>query len=260
MSHHPSSPCLKSHPKRLLRAPTALALLLLGACGPAETVEPEPVRCDASAVRCTEKSIDKFPLLTVASTVAPVEEGTVSGEFITYVDARAGGATAKESFLYARFTPQGLVKVAVDDQAALASTEWDIAFRRYIIRVNSGVSGPSCTSVAQTPAGTTFDALKAVDTSWEFRPESYYTEACEFVPDDSGIGAPAAQLGSYWTYKGCLAMTNKVFVVRLADGKHVKLQVMRYYDQTELQRSCDSGTASAVSGAAQLRVKWAFLP
>lgn len=237
---------------------SSLALgLLLSACDPAVGDAP---RCDASAVRCTEQSIEELDLLTTVSTGELREEGTVSGEFHTYVDARAGGASPKESYLYARFTPQGLARVQVDDQAALASTEWDIAFRRYIIRVNSGVSGPSCAAVAQTPAGTAFESVKAVDAAWEYQTERYFTEACEFVPDESGIGAPAGTLATFWEYKDCLAMTNKVFVVRTADGRHVKLQVTSYYNRPEVQRACDTSSGFTPEGAAQLRVKWAFLP
>ncbi len=251
MSHGAST-----HP---FRASMALTLsLLLSACPEPEPQEPQ--RCAASEVRCTEQSIDKLSLLTVVSTGELREEGTTSGEFLTFVDATAGGSSPKQSYTYARFTPQGLTRVELDDQAALTSTEWDIAFRRYIIRVNSGVSGASCTSVAQTPEGTTFASVTSVNSAWEFRTEDYFTEACALLTDDSGIGAPAGQLATYWSYQGCLAMTNKVFVVRLADGRHVKLQVMSYYDDAAVQRACDTGVGFTPAGSAKFRVKWAFLP
>lgn len=234
---------------------------LLGACGPAEEPTPvEPQRCEASSVRCTEQSIDELDLLTVVSTGEIREEGTVSGEFLTYVDARGGGLTPTQSYTYVRFTPQGLTRVSVDDQAALASTDWDIGLRRYVIRVNSGVSGPSCTSVAQTAAGTPFDSVKAVDASWKFETENYFNDTCELLVNESGIGAPATQTANYWLYKSCLSMTGNVFVVRLADGRHVKLQVMSYYEPTPQQVCNDTGKVPSPSGAGQLRVKWAFLP
>ncbi len=237
------------------------ALLALVACGTDEEPEPEPPQsCEASTVSCTEQSIDQLDLLTVVSTGEIREEGTAGGPFHTYVDARAGGLSPTESYVYARFTPQGLARVSVDDQAALASTEWDIAFRRYVIRVNSGVSGPSCISVARMASGTDFDSVNAVESSWEFRKEAYFSDTCEFVEDETGIGAPAAVLGSYWTYQSCLAMSGDVFVVRLADGRHVKLQVTSYYEPS-VQETCNqTGSAPQPSGSAQIRVKWAFLP
>lgn len=234
---------------------------LLGACGPAQEDTPkEPQRCAASPVRCTEQSIDDLDLLTTVSTGEIREEGTVSGEFLTYVDARGGGLSPTQSYTYVRFTPQGLSRVSVDDQAALASADWDLALRRYVIRVNSGVAGPSCTAVARTSPGTTFDSVKAVDASWTFRTESYFDDACELAVDNSGIGAPATQLAEFWTYKSCLAMTGNVYVVRLADGRHVKLQVMSYYDPAPQQVCNDTGKVPSPSGSGQIRVKWAFLP
>lgn len=211
-------------------------------------------------MRCTEQSIDELDLLTTASTGEVREESTTAAQFHTYVDARAGGVTANQSYTYAAFTPQGLARVEVDDQAALASMDWDTAFRRYVIRVNSGVSGPSCVSVARAPAGTSFESVTQVDSSWKFRTESYFTEACQLVEDSSGIGGPATALGSYWTYGGCLAMSGDVFVLHLADGRLVKLQVTSYYEPSAQETCNQTGSAPQPSGSAQLRLKWAFLP
>jgi hypothetical protein len=230
---------------------------LLAGC---DTDEPAP-RCEASPVKCTEQSIDELDLLTTVSTGEIREEGTTSGQFHTYVDARAGGLTPNQSYTYAAFTQQGLTRVAVDDQAALTSTDWDIAFRRYVIRVNSGVSGPSCVSVARAPIGTTFDSVTRVDSSWEFRTETYFTaDTCEFVTDDLGIGSPATTMLSYWSYESCLAMSGDVFVIRLADSRHVKLQVTSYYEPSAQQTCNETGSVPQPSGSAQFRVKWAFLP
>lgn len=246
-----------------------LALMLtglLGACGhpedatvdkPADPVEPQ--RCAASPVRCTEQSIDKLNLLTVVSKGEVREEGAVPGEFLTYVDTTAGGASPTQSYTYLRFTSKGLTQVAVDDQAALASADWDISFRRFIIRVNSGVAGPSCTAVARTPAGTAFDSVQAVDASWKFETENYLDNACAIVPDESGLGSPATRLAEFWEYKGCLSMTKYVYVVRLADGRHVKLQVMGYYDPAA-QQVCEETGKGTSSAAGHIRVRWAFLP
>ncbi|WP_199729038.1 HmuY family protein [Corallococcus sp. CA053C] len=212
-------------------------------------------------VACKEQSIDQLALRTNIATGLVREEGTTQGPFLTFLDARAGGASSLESYTYARFTPTGLVKVDLDDQSALASTAWDIAVRRYNIRVNSGVSGPSCVTVAQTPAGTLFDAVTSVDPASDFLAEAYFTaNTCEFVPDDSGINAPGTALATFWSYNSCLVMTNKVFLVRLADGRHVKLQVVSYYEPAAQEQCNTTGTLPATSGAAQFRFKWAYLP
>ncbi|MCP3100643.1 HmuY family protein [Myxococcus sp. K15C18031901] len=220
-----------------------------------------PQTCGPSEVICKEQSIDKLDLLTVVSTGNMSEEGTTSGEFLSYVDARAGGLTPTMSYTYVRFTPQGLQRVQIDDQAALGSTEWDLAFRRYTMRVNSGTSGASCVSVAQTAEGTTFASVTSVDTAWTFNKEAWYDNACTFIADDV-LGGALTQLGSYFRYEGCLAMTGKVFVIRLADGRHVKFEVVSYYEPS-VQTACnDTGSlpSGTPSGSGQFRVKWAFLP
>lgn len=230
---------------------------LLASCGTDDS-EPAP-KCEASPVRCTEQSIDRLNLLTTVSTGEIREEGTVAGEFLTYVDARAGGSNPTQAYTYANFTPQGLTRVAVDDQAALASTDWDIAFRRFVIRVNSGTSGPSCVSVARMPQGTSFDSVTKVDKAWEFRTENYFTETCEFAVDDRGAGGPTAVMGSYWSYQSCLSMTGDVFVARLADSRHVKVQVTSYYEPSAQETCNQTGSVPQPSGSAQFRIKWAFL-
>ncbi|MDC0707487.1 HmuY family protein [Stigmatella sp. ncwal1] len=236
----------------------SLALVNCSEDDDSSDAEPEP-KCAPAAVRCTEESIDLLDLLTTVSTGAMREDSTTAGEFHTYVDARAGGSPQTQSYTYARFTKQGLTRVEIDDQAALASMNWDISFRRFIIRVNSGVSGPSCTLVARTPDGTTFESVTTVDSSWEFKSEGYLTETCELITHEAGLG-PATEMGSFWTYQSCLAMSGNVFVVRLADGRHVKIQVTHYYDP-EPQEVCNrTGSAPAPNGAAQVRVRWAFLP
>jgi hypothetical protein len=102
--------------------------------------------------------------------------------------------------------------------------------------------------VARTPQGTSFESVTQVDSAWEFRTESYFTEACALVEDDSGIGAPAVELGSYWSYQSCLAMTDHVFVIRLADSRHVKLQVTSYYEPTV--QAPRTGSRCAIAPAA----------
>ncbi|NMO16979.1 hypothetical protein HPC49_12275 [Pyxidicoccus fallax] len=212
-------------------------------------------------VPCKEQSIDKLQLFTNVSTGVVREEDAPEGEFHTYIDARAGGVSPTQSYTYARFTPEGLAKVEVDDQSALARTGWDIAFRRYYIRVNSGTSGPSCVSVARTPAGTTFASVTAVDPAWEFKTEAWYDDSCTFISDDSGLSGPLMSMGTFWTYnQRCVAMTGDVFVIRLADGRHVKLEVTAYYEPEPQQVCNETGTAPSPNGSGQIRARWAFLP
>ena len=106
---------------------------------------------------------------------------------------------------------------------------------------------------------TDFDALDAPPEGLDYRTEEYFTESCDYIPDGSGIGAPASALASYWSYSGCVEMTGIVYVIALPDERHVKLQVLAYYTP-ENQAICDEiGTVPTPSGAGFLRIRWAFL-
>jgi hypothetical protein len=177
------------------------------------------------------------------------------------VDATGGGLNATESYVYARFTDKGLIKVELTDEEAFESLDWDIALRRYVIRLNSGVSGPGEVTAARTAPMTQFADLKEVPANLELRTEQYFSEdGCEFLADTSGIGAPGTALASYWTYQSCVQMTKNVYVLALPRKRHVKLEVLAYYS-LENQKVCDAtGKVPSPSGAGSVRLRWDFLP
>ncbi len=109
-------------------------------------------------------------------------------------------------------------------------------------------------------AGTEFDALTAVPQKLTLRKEQYFSaDGCEYVPDTSGIGSPQTVLSSFWSYPGCVAMSGNIYVLALADGRHVKLQVLSYYTPS-VQDICDeTGAAPTPNGSGNLRIKWAFI-
>lgn len=213
----------------------------------------------AEAIPCVDQQIAALDLFDTVSPSTITEEGTTPGEFSTWILATGGGLTPTESFVYGRFTDEGLVKVEVSDEDAFASTDWDISFRRFLIRLNGGVSGPSCVTAARTAPGTTFEDVTTVPEGLSYRVEEYFTTSCDLVPDGSGLGSPATALSSYWTYPGCVAMTDNVYVIELASGRHVRFQVLSYYTPAN-QESCDtSGSITTPSGAGNVRVRWAFV-
>jgi hypothetical protein len=216
--------------------------------------------CTAIDPICQDQSISTLDFFDTVSPAAVTEEGETAGEFLTLIDATGGGMTPSQSYVYARFTDTGLEKVEISDEDSLVSSDWDIAFRRFIIRLNSGVSGPSCVAAGRTAPGTTFETLTEVPDALTYRTEQYFTEpTCDIVPDGSGLGSPATALSSFWTYPGCVSMTDNVYVVRPASGRHVKLQVISYYPPAN-QEMCDtSGSVPIPSGGGAVRVRWAFM-
>lgn len=216
--------------------------------------------CMAVAPMCVDQQIMTLDLFSTVSTRAVTEEGSVPGTFLTHIDSSAGGIMPTESYVYLRFSETGLTPVMISDQDAFASTDWDIAVRRFIVRLNSGVSGPSCVQAARTAPMTTFDSVTSVPAGLTFHSEVYMTDTtCDLVPDGSGLGSPSTVLSSFWTYPGCVSMTHNVYIVQLASGRHVKLEVMGYYD-TAAQTQCDTmGTLPTPSTSGNMRLQWAFL-
>lgn len=220
-------------------------------------------QCQVHTVPCSDQSIQQLSFKSTVNAAAMTSVDAGGGVFTTTVDATAGGLTPTQSYLYGRFTATGLEKVAISDENSLDSNDWDIAFRRFVIRTNGGVSGPGCVTVARTAASTTFEGLTSEPAGLEQRTEEYFSDptgTCEYVPDGSGLGSPGVAMQSFWTYPGCVQMTDNVFILTLNDGKKVKFLVQQYYTTT-VQDYCDANgeLPGGNSGAGNVIVKWAFL-
>lgn len=246
--------------RRLLLVPAAV----VAACASDPATDSSDPAIDAGMIRdvaCVDQSIAQLMLFEPPSPKSITSESAQDGVFQTLIDATGGGLRAAQSFVYARFTPGGLEKVSVGDEDAFRSLAWHIAFRRYVIRLNGGVSGPGSVTGARTRPDTQFETLSAAPAPEEvpYRTEEYFTETCEYVTDGSGIGSPATALASFWKYQQCVQMTGNVFVLALPENRHVKLQVLSYY-APDPQRTCDeTGKVPSASGAGSVRIRWAFL-
>jgi hypothetical protein len=224
--------------------------------------------CSAVAPTCVDDQISMLDLFTTVNMATITEEGTAPA-FLTHVDATAGGLTPSQSYVYVRFTPTGLQRVDISDQDAFASTNWDIAIRRFVIRLNSGVSGPSCVQAARTTTGTTFDGLTTVPANLAYNSENYMTPAttgttCTLITDGSAEAGPATVLSSWFVYDQslmCLETSqNIVYVLALASGRHVKVQVAGYYEPISHQTLCNAmQTIPMPYGSGNIRLRWAFL-
>ena len=217
--------------------------------------EPTEVTCTDAILLDMNLQPDPAPGMLITS--APDGAG-----WLSTIDATAGGAFAStpESYTYGKFTPEGLVKVEISDEASLGSMDWDIAFRRYVARINSGDSGPSCVQAARVPNAKYEDVTSLPDTL-TYHDDDYFTESCDFIPDGSGLeSSPATALSAYWTYPGCVQMSDYVFVIALADGHHVKLVVDSYY-KPDVQEQCDTTGMVPMgdTGSANFVVRWAYL-
>jgi hypothetical protein len=221
--------------------------------------------CDsATAVDCRDDVFNNLSMNLLDPAPGLIETtAEADGVFDVDVDATAGGFEGDDGWVYGKFTDDGLVKVELLDDAAFDSLDWDIAFRRFIIRLNSGYSGPSCVSAARTAPDTDFDALACVPEGLTFNTEDTFMsdpEDCTQIDDGSGLpGAPGVVLQNWWEYPGCVATTGNVFVLGLADGRHAKLVVTQYYAGEGAQEECNE-FGDAAGESARIKLRWGFLP
>ena len=96
----------------------------------------------------------------------------------------------------------------------------------------------------------------------QYRTDEYFDAGCQLIPDGSGLeGSPATALAGYYSYQTCVSMTDRVYIVQLADGRHLKPMVTDYY-APDVQDQCDTTGSIPMmnTGSANFRVRWAFLP
>ncbi len=220
--------------------------------------------CAATPVTCSDQAIQSLDLKNTVNAAA-ITTLFEDGGFRSTIDATAGGFTPTLGFVYGRFTDTGLDKVSITDEASLNSLDWDIAFRRFVIRINSGSSGPSCVKASVTSAGTIYDTLLGTPGAGAFVSDDFEgpPPTCMFKDDNSGLTtSPSTALAninaSFYAYNNCVGMSGRVFVVRTRAGRHVKLLVTHYYPTDAAQMTCNSGTNPNVAGGT-IRVRWSFL-
>jgi hypothetical protein len=90
-----------------------------------------------------------------------------------------------------------------------------------------------------------------------FATDEYYTEDCTIINDSSGLpNSPQVVLGSWWEYPGCVATTEIPHLVRLANGRVLKLVVESYYGLG--QEDCNQNGAPG-EHSARIQIRWQFL-
>lgn len=215
---------------------------------------------EPATVACRDQSLVALNMNPEEVTPGLIDNTALAEGFHTKVDATAGGAFGGTGgFVYGKFTDDGLVKVALTDDASFESMDWDISFRRFVIRLNSGTGGPSCVTAARTGPTTDFACPEVDVAQLEFNAEQYMSEGtCDLIPDGSGLGSAGVVLQNYWDYPGCVQMTGTVYFVSLANGRHVKLVVTHFYDEAA-QQDCQETDATDSSGSGNIQLDWAFI-
>lgn len=257
-------------PRSTARGWSALGVLL-GACAGDEpgtdgdtdsggTTGPAAVCTEQTPVPCTDQMILDLSLHgDKVATDAEVSDEVDGADFVTFIDATAGGFgnETQNPWVYVRFTEDGAERVDIDDETALESMDWHLAARRFILRLNGGVSGPSCVGAAAF-LEKSYEELTEVPSDVNFVLDEYYTPApdCTIINDSSGLeGSPQVALGAWWEYPGCVATTDVPFLVQLDDGHVIKLRVEQYYTD---QPTCNADHIPS-GESANIKLRWTFL-
>lgn len=145
-----------------------------------------------------------------------------------HVDATAGGFVnaADNPFLYISFASGSPKKVSITDLDAFSSTEWDIAFKRIVIRANGGDSGPAGIEVASSSS----IVGGAVSPDKEaYRVDDFATEDCEL--QQGPIGEPVTAFGAWYQYdqeKNRVETDDRVFFLKRQD-RTIRIEFDSYY-------------------------------
>ncbi len=209
-------------------------------------------------VDCEDEIVLDLSLHKDMISTGAVSNSQDGADWVSQVDATAGGYgnSSQNPWVYARFTDTGLEKVAIDDWAALESTDWDIAFKRFGIRLNSGVSGPGCV-VGAALVGESYDGVTEFNPATALHEEAFYdTDSCTIIPDSSGLGSPNYLMSGWWTYDNCVQTTGTPYLL-LTDTMALKLVVDAYYESG--QENCNAGQGPG-QGSANLTLRWQALP
>lgn len=141
----------------------------------------------------------------------PKEVGEALTDTITYtIDA-----SSLEEWTYFDFSTGAIVKVP--DPSSL---EWDIGFKRALIISNGGEANPKGISGALRLENAEFDSIKEA-------PESDYSVDVRVNPTETEN--PAFKKWYEYSYMTHILKPKKnVYVIRTADGKYAKMQILKY--------------------------------
>lgn len=207
---------------------------------PAGCQDPSPEAPDLSPGPDLSSSPDLLPRCELPydqRAIAQVAAGAVTiapqpgdpSTFTAQVDATAGGSAAygKNPFVYLDLI--GGKKVELTDVQARQSGDWDIAFKRWQIKLNGGDSGPGGVGAVIVPDKNLAEVAAAP--AGPYAADTYFDAKC-MVQLDS-IDGLLTVLSDWYDYDGVtmqLMPRKEVIVLNRRDGKgHIKVQLTGYY-------------------------------
>jgi hypothetical protein len=178
------------------------------------------------------------------ATVAPLSSGD---DLVLFVDASAGGLGGQDAYPWVYVSFATAEAVALTDLGALESTAWDLAFKRFVIRTNSGDSGPGEGGALRI--GLPWDSVdESTLGDRALSSESWFDAECNLTTDDQGeLVTTFTGWSEYDQASHVLAPADAVYLTRGGDGKLYKVAILDYYANPD-------GSTGRTAGRYKVRV------
>jgi hypothetical protein len=207
--------------------------------GGKQSMEPRPC---SGALKQSLSLVDEVSTATVAT----LDE--VGSERTLYVDASAGGIDGQDQHPWVYLSLATGKAVAVSDLDALSQTSWDLAFKRFLVRTNSGDSGPGQGGAIRIALP--WDQVESATLGSKAVPvEEWFDADCMLQVDMATMELITTFSGwsEYDDVNHVLSAADVVFIVKSAAGELYKLQILDYY-------STPTGSRGNIAGRYKLRV------
>ena len=139
------------------------------------------------------------PIDRVASTDATFNcTDNVCDEVV--IDSSAGGSPQASSNPWIYISLSKKMKVELNDSEAFNSVEWDLAFKRTVVRANGNDSGVGNVEIARIDGAKYNIVDLPLNLEQEFMMDSFMDSAC--VVKLNRIGNPTTAIGDWYDYQG----------------------------------------------------------
>jgi len=175
---------------------------------------------------------------------------TNGSELTLYVDASAGGIGMQDENPWVYVELGSGTRVDISDIEALESADWDLGIKRFILRSNSGDSGPGQGGALRV--GLPFDSVDESTLGSQNVPtESWFDADCNLTSVSEDTNELVTTLSGWSEYDPATHVLRPApdvtFLVRGGKGTLYKIAVVDYY-------ATPSGTTGTVAGRYLLRV------
>ncbi len=198
---------------------------------------------------CSGALRQSLSLVDEVSTAAVKTLSETGDERVLYVDASVDGIDGQDTHPWIYVSLSTGQAVAVTDLEAFDSSAWDLAFKRSVVRTNSGDGGPGTGGAIRIALA--WDKVDAATLGNKTLPiEAWFDAECTIMKDSTNnLVTTFSDWSQYDEATHVLAPADVVYITAGADGSLYKLAILDYY-------STPTGAhgAATLSGHYKLRV------